>query len=155
MIPSIPIQSERGACVPLRRKVAQVLLADSDPASRLALKTLLSTAGYGVDCAATSSEAMSLLDRGEYQLVLADLRSESPESGARLLACARQKEFRPATALLASKLSEIDSAGGDWAAADSVVRMSDENVSFLLVRVAELVSERADRRMRRYLSRAS
>jgi hypothetical protein len=33
--------------------------------------------------------------------------------------------------------------------------MSDENVSFLLVRVAELISERANRRIRRTLSRAS
>jgi CheY-like chemotaxis protein len=145
--------------MPTRRKVARVLLADSDLASRLALKTLLTTAGYAVDCAATSSEAMSCLDTQEYQLVLADLRTESEESGARLLAYARQKDFRPATALLSSKLSELEASPSERGAADSVVRMSDENVSFLLVRVAELIGERADRRMRRAfngaLSRAS
>ena len=148
------MQTERPAAMPARRKVARVLLADSDPASRITLKTLLSTAGYGVDCAATSSEAMTQLDAEEYQLVLADLRAESEESGARLLAYARQKEFRPATALLSSDLSELDACGGGRIAPDGLVRMSDENVSFLLVRVAELISERADRRMRRILSRA-
>jgi CheY-like chemotaxis protein len=128
-----------------------VLLADSGQTSRAALETLLSTAGYAVDCAATSSEAMSLLDSDEYQLVLADLATESAESGGRLLAYARQKEFRPAAALLSSQLSEAGPVtdSGNWHSPG--VLMSSENVSFLLVRVAELIGERADRRMRRHL----
>src|SRR5271155_1630674 len=89
-----------------RRRVARVLLADTALASRLALKTILSTAGYAVSGAATAAEAIGKLDEGEYQLVLADLRAESEEAGPRLLAYARQKEFRPATALIASDISE-------------------------------------------------
>lgn len=149
MVSSIQVKPERVASMGTRRKVARVLLADSDLASRLALQSLLATAGYAVDCAATSSEAMSCLDAEEYQLVLADLRTESEDSGARLLAYARQKDFRPATALLSSKLSELKASASEQNAPGSVVRMSDENVSFLLVRVAELIGERADRRMRR------
>ena len=132
-----------------------MLLADSDLASRLTLKTLLATAGYAVDCAATSGEALAQLDTDEYQLVLADLRNESEESGSRLLAYARQKEFHPATALLMSDLSEMEPTFLERHAPQSVVRMSDENVSYLLARVADLISERADRRIRRTLSRAS
>ncbi len=142
-----PISSER--------KVARVLLADSDLPSRLALKSLLATAGYAVDCAATSGEAIARLDAEEYQLVLADLRNESEGSGAGLLAYARQKDFRPATALLTSDLRELEPTVAEQAAEDSVVKMSDENVSFLLVRIAELIGDRADRRMRRALARAS
>ena len=82
--------------------VARILLADADLASRLTLKTLLSTAGYSVGCAASAAEATALLDVEEYQLVLADLRAESEEAGPRLLAFARQKDYRPATALLSS-----------------------------------------------------
>lgn len=89
-----------------RKKVARVLLADTALASRLALKTILSAAGYAVSGAATAAEAIGKLDEGEYQLVLADLRAESDEAGPRLLAYARQKEFRPATALIASDISE-------------------------------------------------
>ena len=132
----------------LQRKVARVLLADADLASRLTVKTILSKAGYAVSAAATAAEAISKLNEGEYQLVLADLRSESEEAGPRLLAYARQKEFRPATALLASDLSET---GGD-AAVDSPhssVHISDENVSQLLERVADLISHRAGRRIER------
>jgi len=155
MLRSLQVQGERPAAMPVRRNVARVLLADSDYASRLTLKTLLATAGYLVDGAATSGEAMSKLDSDEYQLVLADLRSESAESGTRVLAYARQKEFRPATALLSSKLSEMWASAADFSTSDSLVQMSDENVSFLLAKVAELISERADRRMRRFLPRAS
>jgi CheY-like chemotaxis protein len=155
MLNSVFPRSETLASPPPRRKVARVLLADSDLASRLALKSLLATAGYAVDCAATSGEAVAQLDSAEYQIVLADLRTESEESGARLLAYARQKDFRPATALLSSNLSELEPTWAEQNAEDSVVRMSDENVSFLLVRIAELISERADRRMRRALTKAS
>jgi len=138
------------------RRVARVLLADSDLASRLALKTLLSAAGYGVECAASASEAIARLDTTEYQLVLADLRTESEEAGARLLAYARQKEFRPATALISSKISEMEEYFDEVdRRGEHVVSISDENLSQLLAGVADLISQRADRRMRRKLRRAS
>lgn len=126
-----------------------MLLADSDLASRLALKSLLVTAGYAVECASNASEAIDRLDKSEYQLVLADLRTESEDSGARLLAYARQKEFQPATALIFSKLSEI-SGTLDYREpiSNSIVQMSNDNVSYLLGRVADMIGQRAERRMR-------
>jgi CheY-like chemotaxis protein len=133
--------------------VARILLADTDLASRLTLKSLLCTAGYAVDGAATCSEAIRKLDRNEYQLVLADLRKDSEEAGARLLSYARQKEFRPATALISSDLSETWRQQGAGNPTASVVRMSNENISYLLGRVADLIGDRADRRIRRSLQR--
>ena len=100
--------TERPARVPHHRKVAKVLLADSDLASRLTLKSLLGKAGYGVEGAASAAEAISKLDAHQYQLVLADLRTESEDAGPSLLAYARQKEYRPATALISSALSELE-----------------------------------------------
>jgi CheY-like chemotaxis protein len=137
--------------VPTKKKrVASILLADADLASRLTLKSLLSKAGYGVDCAASASEAIGKLDRNEYQLVLTDLRNESGDEGAGLLAYARQKEFHPATAQLSSDLSEtLDEHDGDGEiGTESVIRISDDNVSYLLGKVAELIGNRADRRIR-------
>jgi CheY-like chemotaxis protein len=155
-MPELDCVTFEGEITSARRPVARVLLADSDLASRLALKTLLSAAGYGVECAASASEAIARLDTTEYQLVLADLRTESEEAGARLLAYARQKEFRPATALISSKLSEMEANVDEVDRRDDrMVRISDENVSQLLAGVADLISERADRRMRRKLRRAS
>lgn len=136
------------------RKVARVLLADADLASRLAVKTILSKAGYAVSGAATAAEAVGKLDEGEYQLVLADLRSESEDAGPQVLAYARQKEFRPATALIASDLSETGGAP-ESDSAHSAVHISDENVSELVERVADLISHRAGRRIERSYARAS
>ncbi len=132
-----------------RRIVAKVLLADSDLASRLTLKSVLGKAGYLVEGAATAAEANSKLDANQYQLVLADLRSESEDAGPALLAYARQKDYKPATALINSDLSELSSENKVAPGPDSVVSISHEDVSNLLARVAELISTRADRRMRR------
>jgi CheY-like chemotaxis protein len=136
-----------------KRRVARVLLADTGLASRLTLKSILSTAGYAVSGAATGAEAVSKLDEREYQLVLADLRSESEEAGPRLLAYARQKDFHPATALIASDISETDTSAREGSSGDREVRISNDNVSYLLDRVAELIGQRAERRMRRALQK--
>jgi CheY-like chemotaxis protein len=138
-----------------RPRVARVLLADTALASRLALKTILSTAGYAVSGAATAAEAIGKLDEREYELVLADLRAESEDAGPRLLAYARQKEFHPATALITSDMSETgpSSPEGEWHS--HAIHISNENVYHLLDRVAELISQRADRRIKRTLARAN
>ncbi|HVW08243.1 MAG TPA: response regulator [Bryobacteraceae bacterium] len=129
---------------PARRKVAKILLADSDLASRLTLKSLLSKAGYAVEGAASAAEAMSRLDAHEFQLVLADLRAESATAGQALLAFARQKAYRPATALVTSDMT----GPSTWRDADRVVSVTNEDVSNFLANIAELIGNRADRRMR-------
>jgi len=148
---TLPVAGDRRPKGLGKRNVARVLLADSDLASRLTLRTLLSTAGYAVDGAASGSEAIAHLDAHEYQLVLADLRTESEEAGPRLLAYARQKEFHPATALIYSRLSKIEAETLESCPGDSVVRMSDANVSYLLARVADLIGDRVNRRIQRSL----
>jgi CheY-like chemotaxis protein len=139
------------------RRVARVLLADAALATRLTLKSILSTAGYSVSGVATAAEALGKLDTGEYQLVLADLRAESEDAGPQVLAYARQKDFRPATALLASELaSDLSPTAGQTLDADarSSVHISQENISSFLSGVAELISRRADRRMMKAIANA-
>jgi CheY-like chemotaxis protein len=131
-----------------KQRVASILLADADLASRLILKSLLLKAGYGVDCAATASEAIGKLDGNEYQLVLMDLRDESEEAGAGVLAYARQKEFHPATATIDSRLWGNIADEYRVSAAEYVVRISNDNVSYLLGKIADLIGHRADRQIR-------
>src|SRR5438876_3616763 len=78
--------------------LAPVLLVDDDVASRLTLQTLLRAGGYNVDVASSASEAIEKLDTGQYVLVLSDLGIESAEEGLKVLAYARLKEYKPATA---------------------------------------------------------
>jgi CheY-like chemotaxis protein len=153
-----PVETVRAENAPPRaprKRVARVLLADTALASRLALKTILSAAGYAVSGAATAAEAIGKLDEGEYQLVLADLRAESDEAGPRLLAYARQKEFRPAAALIASDISETGRTAREGVSHNSAVHISNENIFHLLDRVAELISRRADRRISRAILKPS
>lgn len=132
-----------------RPVLAHILLVNGDLASRLTLSTLLTAGGYAVDSAASASEAIDRLDRGEYQLVLADLRAEGGDAGQRILAYARQKSYRPATALVTSFLpsSNSDQPPGH----EHQIAVHDEDVTNMLDRVAELIGLRVSRRVRRRL----
>ncbi|MGB9612554.1 MAG: response regulator [Bryobacteraceae bacterium] len=138
------------APVPGRKKfgqrMARVLLADDDPAARLTLQTVLEAGGYQVDAAASAAEAVSLLDESEYELVLTDLAMESPEAGLKVLAHARMKEYRPATALVTSWRA---SNPGKGRARPTRMLVEAENVPELLGQVANLIGRRASRRFRR------
>jgi CheY-like chemotaxis protein len=124
---------------------ARVLLVDDDPTSRLTLKTVLEAGGYTVDSAASAAEAVGKMDERPYELVLSDLQMESPEAGLKVLAHARMKEYKPATALVTtyrSKDTEHDS---------SSVLIESEDVPELLTKVAGLISDRAQKRVNREL----
>ncbi len=125
--------------------LARVLLVDDDPASRLTLKTVLEAGGYAVDSAASAAEAVGKLDEGEYELVLSDLQMESPEAGLKVIAHARIKDYKPATAIIKtyqnSKPEESQSS----------MLIKPEDLPGLLSKVADLISQRATRRLEREL----
>jgi len=124
-------------------ELARVLVVDDDPASRLTLQAVLQAGGYFVDSAASAAEAAEKMDVGRYALVLSDLGMESPTAGYRVMAHARSMEYRPAMALVTTyKSSE---AKGRSALVET------EDVSGLLGQVADLISSRANKQMRRDL----
>ena len=92
-------------------ELARVLLVDDDPASRLTLKTVLEAGGYHVDSAASAAEAVGKMDESEYELVLSDLQMESPEAGLKVLAHARMKDYKPATAIVTTYRSRSTENG--------------------------------------------
>jgi CheY-like chemotaxis protein len=124
-------------------------LADSDLASRLTLSTLLTAGGYAVDSAASTSEAIDQIDKHEYQLVLADLRAESEDAGQQILAYARQKCYRPATALVTSSIGSEPKNGSQ----EHHIAVENEDVSKMLDRVAELIGLRVSRRVNRRMAK--
>src|SRR5688572_16999459 len=128
--------------------LARVLLADDDPAARLTLQTVLEAGGYSVDAAASAAEAVGKLEQKEYELVLTDLHMESPESGLRVLAHARLMDYKPATALITTYLGKMPKA------TNRHVLIEPENVPELPDKVADLISERAQRRVQRTLRQA-
>ncbi len=130
-------------------ELARVLLVDDDPASRLTLQTVLRAGGYRVDSAASAAEAVSLLDDAEYELVLTDLQMESPEAGLRVLAHARLMDYKPATALITTYRNTRKRAASKKKA--PTVLVEPEDLPALLTKVADLVSERATKRVQRGL----
>ena len=119
--------------------LARVLLVHGDLAHRLALQTILQAGGYTVDVAASPAEAMLKLDESPYELVLTDHRF-----GSDVLAYAKVKEYRPATAVVSS---EFD-AEGPVGRVQPLMSVHTEDVPELLEDVAELIGARALRRHR-------
>lgn len=128
------------------QRMARVLLADDDPTARLTLQTVLEAGGYHVDSAASAAEAVTLLDQSEYELVLTDLAMESPEAGLRVLAHARMKDYRPATALVTSWRARAPKGARKT---PGRMLVEAEDVPELLGQVANLIGSRASRRVRR------
>ncbi|MGC8792836.1 MAG: response regulator [Bryobacteraceae bacterium] len=127
--------------------LARVLLVDDNLTSRLTLQTVLEAGGYHVDAAASAAEAIEKLEKHEYELVLTDLQMESPEAGLKVLAHARMMEYKPATALVTT----YQDTRGRSRRTDGTVLIKPEDLPELLSRVADLISERATRRVEREL----
>lgn len=123
-------------------------MADDNPAARLTLQTVLEAGGYTVDAAASAAEAVGKLEQKEYELVLTDLHMESPESGLRVLAHARMMDYKPATALITTYLKKQAKISQE------PMLIEPENLPELLDKVADLISERAQRRVLRTLRQA-
>ncbi len=145
------IMSETDRCMDF--ELARVLLVDDDPTSRLTLQTVLEASGYHVDSAASAAEAVGKLDEQEYQLVLSDLQMESPEAGLKVLAHARMMAYKPATAIVTT----YQTAKPHTPTLQKQVRMliKPEDVPGLLAKVANLISERAARKVQREMRHAT
>lgn len=122
-------------------ELARVLLVHDELAPRLALQTLLQAGGYSVDVAASAAEAYAKLDGGHFELVLSDLDMD----GLNVLAYARVKDYRPATALVNS----YHESPKEFCKQEQQVFINTEDVSALLGQVAELIGMRASRRASR------
>jgi CheY-like chemotaxis protein len=129
--------------------LARVLLVDDDPASRLTLQTVLQAGGYEVEAAASAAEAVGKLDEQEYELVLTDLKMESPEAGLRVLAHARLMDYKPATAVITTYQDRKPRSAARRTG--QPVLIEPEDLPELLTRVAELIGERVTRRVARSL----
>ncbi len=98
-----------------------------------------------MDVAATPAEALTKLDEGVYELVLSDGRFGTSEAGPDLLAYARVKDYRPATALVtSSEPYALRRSLGD----KQEISIYTENLPNLLGKVADLIGIRASRRYR-------
>ncbi len=98
-----------------------------------------------MEVAGTPAEALTKMDERQFDLVLSDALFGSSDAGRNVLAYARVKSYRPATALITSS---------EPAMPKRTVRSSHhvsvylENLPLLLEKVADLIGLRAIRRYR-------
>src|SRR5215472_17307502 len=118
--------------------LARVLLMHGELAPRLTLQTILQAGGYAVDVAGTPAEALAMLDEGKYELVLSD----ADPSSRNVLAYARVKDYRPATAMITSPSPFLRHGNRHE------ISIHTENIPHLLGKVADLIGLRASRRYR-------
>jgi len=149
----MPIADAIGAATARGLELARVLLVESDMASRLTLQTLLQACGYAVDVAASAAEAVGKLDESIYELVLSDPDMESPEAGRGVIAYAKRKDYKPATAMI--RKHRDGSAQEDRKKSSRRMLVEAEDVTTFLGQVAELISLRATRRSERALRLAA
>jgi DNA-binding NtrC family response regulator len=122
-------------------ELARVLLVHGELAPRLALQTILQAGGYMVDAAASPAEALSKLDEGNYDLVLAESDMGTQTAGRNVLAYARVKDYHPATAMITcgNPTPKFHGEGHEMS-------IYAENLPLLLGKVADLIGVRALRR---------
>ncbi|MGA2211924.1 MAG: response regulator [Bryobacteraceae bacterium] len=144
-------EHEANRCTQL--ELARVLLVDDNPTSRLTLQTVLEASGYHVDSAASAAEAIPMLDAQEYELVLSDLQMESPEAGLKVLAHARIMDYKPATAIVTTYQNAKDQNARPQTQARMLI--TPEDIPGLLGKVANLISQRAARRVQREMRHAT
>jgi DNA-binding NtrC family response regulator len=89
---------------------------------------------------------MLKLEEREYELVLSDLQMESPEAGLQVLAHARTMDYKPATATITTY---HDGKSQGWMRSNRTVLIEPEDLPELLGKVADLIAERATRRVER------
>ena len=115
-----------------------------DVPARLTLEAVLAKSGFEVDSAASAAEAMDLIEREPYALVLCNLGGESLGASREVIRLARRQAHRPATAYLTTA---HDHSPHDADTEDLLIEPVD--IPSLLTHVTELLANRAAGRAER------
>lgn len=78
----------------------KVLLVDDEVAVLLTMKAVLEISGFDVDTATSARDGRAKIRKGEYQMVITDMRMESDAAGREVIHAARTAPYHPAVALL-------------------------------------------------------
>ena len=78
----------------------RVLLVDDEVPVLLTMKAVLEISGFDVDTATSAREGKLRIKKGEYEMVITDMRMESDAAGRDVIQAARTAPYHPAVALL-------------------------------------------------------
>ena len=130
----------------------RVLLVDDEVAVLLTLKAVLEINGFDVETAASAREGRMKLRSHEYHMVITDLRMESDQAGAEVIAAARTAPYHPAVALLTA----FPIADEDWQemGADHML-VKPMHTRRLLEQIDSLMADRTPRKLAKLEAQAA
>ncbi len=117
---------------------ASILLVDDNSDGVLARRSLLEELGYKVVSAGCGSDALQLVERENFDLVITDYRM-SPVNGVELIAQLRARNFRSPIILLTGFADSLGLAAENTGA-DVVLQKSANEISNLLRHTKRLLS---------------
>jgi DNA-binding response OmpR family regulator len=88
----------------------RILLVDDEPGILLTMRAILEMNGFDVATAASAAEAKLRLESNSFHLVITDLRMENETSGFDVARFAKERQYRPAVAILTA----YPNLGNDW-----------------------------------------
>ncbi len=119
--------------------MVKTLLVDDEESILKLLSTVLGMHGFSVQTATSAEEAVSLLARNEYDVVLTDLRMESPLAGFDVVGAANRSVPRPAIVVLTA--FPVPPAEWQGAGADTLY-MKGTNTLFLPDQLKVLLAQK-------------
>jgi len=120
----------------------RILLVDDEPSILGLLKTVMELASFEVQTLASGREAVSRLAEETFDVVLTDMRMETPTAGFDVIRAARKLRPRPALAILTAH--PISPAEWKPSGADALFIKGSE-VMNLPDRLKALIKQRAQR----------
>ena len=78
----------------------RILLVDDELAILLTLRAILEMNGFEVETAASAREAEGKLAKGDFHMVITDMRMETETAGYDVIRMAKLQEYNPAVAIL-------------------------------------------------------
>jgi DNA-binding NtrC family response regulator len=125
---------------------AEVLVVDQDPAVQRGMVKLLSEANLNVTCATTPDDALAILEKRFFSVVVADLDTPTPGAGLRTTAAVKSKSPTSMVVILTPRKSFDEAVAAIRAGAIDVVLKSPDAVPYLKDRILEAASRSMDTR---------
>jgi DNA-binding response OmpR family regulator len=90
--------------------MSRILIVDDEPSILNMLRSVLEISSFEIEVARSAADAKSCLSERPFDIVLTDMRMETPTAGYEVIRAARQLNPRPAIAILTA----FPISSSDW-----------------------------------------
>jgi DNA-binding response OmpR family regulator len=119
--------------------VQKVLVVDDEPAITMMLRMILGSEGLEVSTAGSAEEAQHVLTKAEFDVVVTDMRMETPVAGMKVAGFAKASKSKPAVVIL----SAFPMQTSEWAGFADAYLQKGGSVTELVDVVENLLRARA------------